>query len=265
MLLSAKRPVIQAGQGVLYAEAWDELRELAELTQTPVMTTMAGKSAFPENHRLSLGTGANSGTLMCDHFLKKTDFVLGVGTSFTISNFNAPMPGGVTLAQITNCPEDLNKDYRIDLGAIGDAKIVLQQVIEEVKRQLGEHGRGDISRYLQHNRTRPAMLQLAEGHAHQFRNSLHHVDVNAEFRDSLVVGDRLEVGVDALTCCRLAAGNKQYGNGVCEGLRHAAECVFGAGPCLHGEDADLIAIVDAAKPVRHVDACTLLPTHDGTW
>jgi len=47
------------------------------------------------------------------------------------------------LAQITNCAEDLNKDYKIDFGAIGDAKIVLRQVIDEVKRQIGEHGRGD--------------------------------------------------------------------------------------------------------------------------
>ena len=54
------------------------------------------------------------------------------------------MPRNVPLAQITNCPEDLNKDYRVSYGAIGDAKLVLRQVIEEVKRQLGAHGRGDV-------------------------------------------------------------------------------------------------------------------------
>ena len=69
ILLSAKRPVIQAGQGVLYAEAWDELLELAELTQTPVMTTMAGKSAFPENHPLSLGTRSGTTTGPVVHFI----------------------------------------------------------------------------------------------------------------------------------------------------------------------------------------------------
>jgi acetolactate synthase-1/2/3 large subunit len=143
-LLKASNPTIDVGQGVLYAEATDELVEFAELTNIPVFTTLAGKSAFPENHRLALGTGANSGTLMVDHFLKKTDFVLGIGTSFTISNFNAPIPAGPTIAQATNCPEDLNKDYRVSYGAIGDAKLVLRQMIEEVKSQLGEHGRGDI-------------------------------------------------------------------------------------------------------------------------
>ena len=143
-LLAAEGPVINAGQGVMYAEATDELVEFAELTNIPVMTTLAGKSAFPEDHPLALGTGASSGTMMCQHFLSKADFVLGMGTSFTISNFNAPMPSGVTLGHSTNCAEDVNKDYRADYGAVGDAKVVLRQMIEEAKSQLGEHGRGDV-------------------------------------------------------------------------------------------------------------------------
>ncbi len=56
-LLQASDPVINAGHGVLYAEATAELVEFAELTQIPVMTTLAGKSAFPEDHPLALGTG----------------------------------------------------------------------------------------------------------------------------------------------------------------------------------------------------------------
>lgn len=143
-LLKAENPVMNAGQGVLYAEASDELVEFAELTNIPVLTTLAGKSAFPENHKLALGTGANSGTLMVERFRQKTDFVLGIGTSFTISHFNAPIPAGPVIAQVTNCPEDLNKDYRISYGAIGDAKVTLRQMIEEVKRQVGEQGRGDV-------------------------------------------------------------------------------------------------------------------------
>ena len=55
-LLTAKRPVIQAGQGVLYAEGTPELVELAELVQIPVYSTLAGKSAFPERHPLALGS-----------------------------------------------------------------------------------------------------------------------------------------------------------------------------------------------------------------
>ena len=54
---AAERPVIYAGQGVHYARAWEELKELAELLEMPVTTSLEGKSAFPENHPLALGSG----------------------------------------------------------------------------------------------------------------------------------------------------------------------------------------------------------------
>jgi len=141
--LAATCPVINAGHGVHWAEATDELLEFAELTNIPVMTTLAGKSAFPENHPLALGAGGYSVTNMVHHFLSKTDFVLGIGTSFSNNKFNAPMPDGVTLGQITNCAEDLGKNRNVRCGAIGDAKLVLRQMILEAKSQLGEGGRPD--------------------------------------------------------------------------------------------------------------------------
>ena len=141
--LAAACPVINAGHGVHWAEATGELLEFAELTNIPVMTTLAGKSAFPENHPLALGAGGYSVTNMVHHFLSKTDFVLGIGTSFSNNKFNAPMPDGVTLGQITNCAEDLGKNRNVRCGAIGDAKLVLRQIILEVKSQMGEGGRAD--------------------------------------------------------------------------------------------------------------------------
>jgi acetolactate synthase I/II/III large subunit len=80
-LVEAKHPVIHAGQGVMYAEACDELLELAELLQVPVMTTLEGKGAFPEDHPLALGTG---GPVMPrtyerrDHFLTPPRAVAGL-------------------------------------------------------------------------------------------------------------------------------------------------------------------------------------------
>ena len=142
-LLEASFPLINAGHGVLWAEAAPELLAFAELTRIPVLTTLAGKSSFPETHPLALGAGAYSATGMVRHFLDKTDFVLGLGTSFSNNHFNTPMPEGVTLGQVTNCAEDLGKNRNVRCGAIGDARIVLRQMIEEVKRQGGEKGRGD--------------------------------------------------------------------------------------------------------------------------
>ena len=136
-LISAKRPVIHAGQGVLYAEAWDDLRELAELLQAPVMTTLTGKSAFPEDHPLSLGTGSNTTTGMVHHFLQNADLVFGIGCSFTQTTFGVTIPPGKVMVHSTNDPADVNKDYRIDIAVVGDAKLVLRQVIDEVKQQAG--------------------------------------------------------------------------------------------------------------------------------
>ena len=59
-LVNAERPVIYAGQGVHYARAWDQLKELAELLESPVTTSLQGKSAFPETHPLSLGSGGRA-------------------------------------------------------------------------------------------------------------------------------------------------------------------------------------------------------------
>ena len=138
-LLGARTPLIHAGQGVLYAEATAELRELAELLGAPVMTTLPGKSAFPEDHPLSVGAGGVSGPKAAAHFLREADVVLGAGASFTISNFAAPIPGAAskTLIQITVDERDLNKDYAVEHPLIGDARLVLRQLIDEIKRQTG--------------------------------------------------------------------------------------------------------------------------------
>ena len=143
-LLKASCPVISAGRGILYAEATQELVTLSELTNIPVMTTLQGKSGFPENHPLALGTAGGSGTRMAGHFLKQTDFVLGIATTLS-GGYSPRMPAGVTLAQITNSTDDLNVHYRLAYGAVGDAKLVLQQMIEEVKRQIGEQPRADVN------------------------------------------------------------------------------------------------------------------------
>jgi acetolactate synthase-1/2/3 large subunit len=140
-LLEAKRPVIIAGQGVLYAEAWHELKELAELLQIPVTTTLLGKSAYPETHELALGTAGRTITKAAAQFANESDFILGIGTSFTINDFTARMPKDAVLGQITHAPGDIAKCRAVSCAAIGDARLVLNQLISLVKRKLGETGR----------------------------------------------------------------------------------------------------------------------------
>jgi acetolactate synthase-1/2/3 large subunit len=134
LLVSAKRPVLHVGHGVLWARAWDELRELAELLQVPVMTTMAAKSVFPENHPLSLGAGGHTITRTAAQFLVKADVVFGVGCSFARGSFSSPIPAGKTMVQVTVDGDDIDRDYPVDQAVIGDARLVLHQLIEEVRR-----------------------------------------------------------------------------------------------------------------------------------
>ena len=136
-LIAAKNPVIRAGNGVLYANAWDELREFAELMQVPVFTTMQGKSAFPENHPLSLGTGGRTRPKMVMDFLKKADIIFAIGSSCTKEPFTTNLPEGKTLLQSTIDEVDIAKDYPVADAIVGDAKLVLRQLIDEVKKQIG--------------------------------------------------------------------------------------------------------------------------------
>lgn len=142
-LLAARRPVIYAGQGVLWAEAAAELVEFAELVNTPVLTTNTGKSAFPENHPLALGVGAGTMTKMARHFLDRADLVFGIGCSFTTNLASIGIPRGKTLVQCTVDDKDLNKEEQLHHAVIGDAKLVLQQLLAEARRQAGPDGRRD--------------------------------------------------------------------------------------------------------------------------
>ncbi len=136
-LLEAKKPVIHAGQGVLYAEGCPELLELAELLQIPVMTTLEGKSAFPEDHPLALGTGGGGVMSGPSHrFLSQADLVLGIGCSFTKHGMASNIPAGKIIIHATNDERDLNKNYTADHPILGDAKQVLRQFIEAAEDLL---------------------------------------------------------------------------------------------------------------------------------
>jgi thiamine pyrophosphate-dependent acetolactate synthase large subunit-like protein len=132
MLRAASNPVIVAGQGVLYADACAELVQLAERTSTPVATTLNGKSAFPEDHPLSLGTAARTRPAAVDEFFEQADLILGIGTSFTRSLYITPMPRGATLGQIVNDPRDIGTGYDVSFACVGDVKSVLRQLLEKL-------------------------------------------------------------------------------------------------------------------------------------
>ncbi len=140
-LVDAKRPLILAGQGVMYAEASDELTELAELLQVAVSTTMAGKSAFSEMHPLSVGSVSEVMNGAGLDYMRESDVLFGIGTSFTIQGMVTPYPSGKIMIHATNDPIDLHKDYIADHPLLGDARIVLRQMIDACKELVSTRQR----------------------------------------------------------------------------------------------------------------------------
>jgi acetolactate synthase-1/2/3 large subunit len=140
MLLAAKSPLLWAGQGVLYAEASEQLAALAELVPAAVVTTNPGKSAIPENHPLALGASTRSRPRMFTDFMARADLVFAVGSSLTKTPFGPGVPAGKTIIHSTNEPSDINKEYRVDHAVVGDAALVLDALIAEVGRQKGSGG-----------------------------------------------------------------------------------------------------------------------------
>ncbi|MFZ0215543.1 MAG: thiamine pyrophosphate-requiring protein [Candidatus Dormiibacterota bacterium] len=159
VLVEAQRPLLYAGQGVHYAEAWEQLRALAELLEAPVTTTIEGKSAFPEDHALALGCAGRSMPRPVHDFLHRADVLFGIGCSFTRTNFGAAIPtgpDGPTIVHATLDPGDVDKDVPCDYALIGDAALTLDAVLEAVSERLSGKPRG---------RRAAVAAEIAEGRA----------------------------------------------------------------------------------------------------
>ncbi len=137
-LVTAKRPVILAGGGCIHARAHVELRELAELLQAPVITTMMGKGVFPEDHLLcAQHTGAN-GTACGNHMARTADVILAVGTRFaeqTSSSFVHGASFSVPPTKILHIdidPREIGKNYPTEIGVVSDARRALSALVDAV-------------------------------------------------------------------------------------------------------------------------------------
>ena len=143
--LNAKERVIWAGSGVLFSGATEALRELAELTASPVFCTMPGKSAFDERHPLALGAGSGTTTGPAHHWLTNSDVLLALGSSLTRSPYAQKVSQGKTIIHNTNNPDELNKDEAADIGLIGDTRLTIEALIACIKEKTDGSGAGDRS------------------------------------------------------------------------------------------------------------------------
>ncbi len=146
-LLAARRPLLYAGSGVLQCRASAELVRVAELLSAPVMSTLGGKSAFPENHPLSLGLGgfpiSQLGTAMAHKFAQQTDCLFAVGNSFgDQATRTQPWPAGVKLIHAHVDFAELNRNYAVDVPLVGDIKLVLADLAAALEDRLPRGKRG---------------------------------------------------------------------------------------------------------------------------
>ena len=148
MIRSAENPILFIGQGVLWAQATQELIVFAENAAIPVMTTILGKSAFPESHALALGAAGPAVTGMVEHFLNKADLVIAIGAGLTRTLASREIPKGKKIIQVSLDEEDINAEYHVDLPILGDAQIVIAQLMEEYARH--SNSRQEAAKALAH-------------------------------------------------------------------------------------------------------------------
>jgi acetolactate synthase I/II/III large subunit len=136
-LIAARRPMLYAGQGVHYARAWDELKAVAELLEIPVTTSLEGKSAFPETHALSLGSGGVAMPRAVAAYVAESDVVFGAGASFTATGFGIRFPTkDKTFIHNTTDPHDIDKNIPAKYPMVGDSKLALGMLHEALKDRL---------------------------------------------------------------------------------------------------------------------------------
>lgn len=137
LLFKAASPSIMSGGGVMAAGASHEVLELATLLGAPVATTAMGKSSFPEDHPLALGVVGLYGQDVANTIFRadRTDVLLAIGSIFhqmTTTGWVRDF-GGQKIIQIDTDPTEIGKNYPFDVGIVGDAKAVLQELIEHVR------------------------------------------------------------------------------------------------------------------------------------
>jgi acetolactate synthase-1/2/3 large subunit len=142
-LLAAQKPVLIAGNGVRIAQAYDQLRRLAETAGLPVATTAAGKGCFAETHPLALGVFGTFGTPAANACIGEADLVLVIGSKLSPSDTaweNRALldPTRQSFVQLDIEPRNASWNYPAEHVLIGDAAIVLDQLIEEVRSRSGD-------------------------------------------------------------------------------------------------------------------------------
>ncbi|MGB9951044.1 thiamine pyrophosphate-binding protein (plasmid) [Haloarcula marismortui] len=142
LLAEADRPVIVPGGGTMLAEAWDEVQELAEHLQAPVIPTFQSRGIIPEDHDLFVGYAGWIGSSAGNELASNADVILAVGCRFTdmhTSSFEDGVSFDIPPSKLIHVdidPQEIGKNYPVEVGIQGDAKVVTSQITDAVQDRL---------------------------------------------------------------------------------------------------------------------------------
>ncbi|WP_298323937.1 acetolactate synthase large subunit [Haloactinopolyspora sp.] len=145
LMSAAKRPVLYVGGGVLRARAWQELRQLAELTGFPVVTTLTARGAFPDSHPQHLGMPGMHGSVAAVTALQKSDLIVALGARFDdrVTGKLSSFAPGAKIVHADIDPAEISKNRVADVPIVGDCKEVLTDLIAAFEAAQAEGESGD--------------------------------------------------------------------------------------------------------------------------
>jgi len=136
LIAQSKKPLIYAGGGIITSGAHKELKELAERIKAPVTMTLMGLGGFPGTHKLSLGMLGMHGTAYANHATMESDLIIAVGARFddrVTGRLDSFAPYAKTI-HIDIDPSSISKNVKVNVPIVGDAKNILGQILEEIKK-----------------------------------------------------------------------------------------------------------------------------------
>jgi acetolactate synthase-1/2/3 large subunit len=136
LITSSKKPIIYTGGGIISSGAHQTLKELAEKIQAPVTMTLLGLGGFPGTHPLSLGMLGMHGTAYANHAIMESDLIIAVAARFDdrVTGKLDTFAPHAKIIHIDIDPASISKNVRVDVPIVGDAKNVLGQILEEIKK-----------------------------------------------------------------------------------------------------------------------------------
>ncbi|MFI9385636.1 acetolactate synthase large subunit [Kutzneria sp. NPDC052558] len=150
LITAAHRPVLYVGGGIIKSGATAELRELAELTGIPVVTTLMARGAFPDSHPQHLGMPGMHGTVAAVAAMQKADLLIALGTRFD-DRVTGQLSSFAPDAQVVHAdidPAEISKNRRADVPIVGDCKEILGDLIAAVKAEREHTATADLTPWI---------------------------------------------------------------------------------------------------------------------